>query len=595
MKKLFFSALFCSIFFTVIAAPKHADILFTADIHSFLDNSSKIKTLVDRQKAINPNTLVVDGGDFSMGTLFQTIFENHASELRTLGLIGIDATTIGNHEFDYGAESLSNMFNTALTSNDPLPSFVLCNADWKKDNEYTKTVKSSLVDNYGSKDYMMIQKGDVSIAVIGVFGKEAFLYSPTCEMTFEDPISAVKRTVDNIKAHEKADLIVCLSHSGIYLNNINKAEDVLLAKGVPELDVIISAHSHTKLDEPLIYGDTIIGSCEAYNKYLGNISLTQKENGRWKLDSYSLTDLSADIPKDPYIEERLKEFSELINNEYLNLFGLKKDQILTTSNYDYDINSETGYLMAEAVYNTVDGLGEPVDVAIVPSGVLRGTYNKGPITVSEVFDSYSLGIGNDGLTGYPLIGLYISGKELKNVAEIDCSLSGIMNTVRLFTYGFKYTYNPRRLILDKVLDCSIIDKYGNEHPVEDNKLYRVITDMYTGMMIGGITGTTKGLITIVPKFSDGSEVKDFSDTIIRKRNGDEQKGWLAIAEYFEGKETLPSYSDAESKYIISEASFAPSKLFKNPSKLYIILRIVLLCIIILVTGIIILCKKLKKK
>ena len=73
----------------------------------------------------------------------------------------------------------------------------------------------------------------------------------------------------------------------------------------------------------------------------------------------------------------------------------------------------------------------PVDVAVVPSGTVRDTYAKGDITVEQVFNSFSLGIGADGVPGYPLISVYLTGKELKTAAEIDASVSDFMTTARL--------------------------------------------------------------------------------------------------------------------------------------------------------------------
>lgn len=94
---------------------KEVDVMFTHDTHSHLDSFttnvdgelqkvggfSRIKTLINEQKKENPNTLILDGGDFSMGTLIQTVYDTQAAELRMLGYLGYDVTTLGNHEFDY--------------------------------------------------------------------------------------------------------------------------------------------------------------------------------------------------------------------------------------------------------------------------------------------------------------------------------------------------------------------------------------------------------------------------------------------------------------------------------------------------------------
>ena len=87
-------------------------------------------------------------------------------------------------------------------------------------------------------------------------------------------------------------------------------------------------------------------------------------------------------------------------------------------------------------------------MAVVPSGTVRDTYVPGDVTVTDVFNSFSLGIGADGVPGYPLIKVYLTGKELKTVAEIDASISDYMTTARLYCSGLNMTYNPNRLILN---------------------------------------------------------------------------------------------------------------------------------------------------
>ena len=123
---------------------KHLDVLFTHDTHSHLNSYStivngkqkevggfaRIKTLIDEKKKENPDTLILDGGDFSMGTLIQTVYTTEAAELRMLGYLGCDVTTFGNHEFDYRSGGLADMLKTAKNSGETVPKLVVCNVDW---------------------------------------------------------------------------------------------------------------------------------------------------------------------------------------------------------------------------------------------------------------------------------------------------------------------------------------------------------------------------------------------------------------------------------------------------------------------------------
>ena len=168
-------------------AAQTVDIMFLHDTHSHLNafttvegtetvtmgGFSRIKTLINAQKEVNPNTLLLDAGDFSMGTLVQVVYEEEAAEIRMLGELGVEATTLGNHEFDYKAEGLANMMNSAIASGDALPEMLLCNMDWDAMKAEGLTEDQQLIwdafEKYGVKDYMVGEKDVVNIAVIGVF------------------------------------------------------------------------------------------------------------------------------------------------------------------------------------------------------------------------------------------------------------------------------------------------------------------------------------------------------------------------------------------------------------------------------------------
>jgi len=611
---------------------KKVDIMFLHDTHSHLNTFttvegtqsvamggfSRIKTLINEQKLKNPDTLLLDAGDFSMGTLVQVVYEEEAAEIRMLGELGIEATTLGNHEFDYKAEGLANMMNVAVASGDMLPAMLVCNVDWDAMKENGLTKEQELLwdcfEGYGVKDYMIVEKGGVNIAVIGVFGKDALDCVPNCPIEFSDPVEAVQETVAHIKANEEADMIVCISHSGTWEDE-EKSEDEILAKEVPELDLIISGHTHTQLDEPIIHGDTYIVSCAEYGKYLGDMSMTQKENGRWDMTSYDLIPITTDIEQDPATQEAVDEFMALVDEKYLAQFGYVKDQVLCTNEVPFaaqsdlvDLHTELnlGSIIADAYTYAVENADteddNPVMVAVAPAGTIRDTYALGDVTVENVFNSFSLGIGADGVPGYPLISVYLTGEELKLVSEIDASISDLMPTARLYTDGLHWNYNPNRMILNKVTDVYICDANGNRVELEDDKLYRVVTDFYTSQMLGGVTDMSYGLLSIVPKFADGTPIENYEDAVV-KVDGQELKAWVAIAQYMESFEdtdgdgigNVPAvYATKEGRKVVDDSTKL-GDLLKNPNKFFfMIIAILLLLVIILVLIIIFLIKIIKK-
>ena len=611
---------------------KQIDVLFTHDTHSHLDSFStivngkqekvggfaKIKTLINEKKKEDPDTLILDGGDFSMGTLVQTVYDTEAAELRMLGSLGYDVTTFGNHEFDYRSKGLANMLKAAKSSGETLPENVVCNVDWESMekaglSDGQKQIQSAF-ETYGVKDYVMVQKGDVKIAVVGVFGKDALECAPTCELSFKDPIEAVKQTVEEIRKNEDADMIACVSHSGTWEDE-SKSEDELLAKAVPELDLIISGHTHSELTEAIQHGNTYIVSCGEYGRNLGSLSMTQKQDGRWDLTSYDLIPVSEDIKPDEATQKRIDELMDKVDTNYLADFGYTRKEVLAENDIEFNSLEEMGTkheelnlgdIMSDAYVYAVENSeyydGDPVDVAVVPSGTVRDTYTKGDITVEDVYNSFSLGIGRDGVAGYPLINAYLTGKELKLVAEVDASVSDFMTTARLYCSGLNFTYNPHRMILNKVTDCYLTRADGERTEIQDDKLYHVVTDLYTGQMLGSVMKMSYGLLSLEPKDKDGNPIENLEDQAVME--GDKElKAWDAIARYMQSfKDTdgdsianVPEYyATTHGRKVVDDSKNIIS-LIKNPNKFTAIIVSVTLIIIVMIVLVTVLIRKVVRK
>ena len=614
------------------AAPGTAvDIVFTHDTHSHLNTFTtmvdgletelggfaRMNTLIEAQRAQNPDTLVIDGGDFSMGTLIQTVFETQAAELRMLGYLGCDVTTLGNHEFDYRSKGLANMLTSAQASGDAVPAMVVCNVDWdtmEADGltEGQQRLKDAFAA-YGVSDYTVLEKGDVDIAVVGVFGKDALACAPTCELKFEDPIEAVKQTVADIKANEDVDMIVCVSHSGTWEDE-SKSEDELLAKAVPDLDLILSGHTHTEIEKPIQHGSTYVVSCGEYGKNLGELTLTQQADGRWAMSAYELIPITSDIAVHAATQQTIDSFMDTVDTDYLARFGYTKDQVLAENDIVFstqkdleNIHEENnlGDIIADAyvyaVENAADYDGVPVDLAVVPSGTVRDTYARGDITVEQVFNSFSLGIGADGVPGYPLISVYLTGREIRTAAEIDASVSDFMTTARLYCSGLNFTYNPHRLLLNRVTDVCLEDD-GQRVALEDDKLYRIVADLYSGQMLSAVTDMSYGILAIVPKYADGTPITDFEDVIITE-NGRELKAWDSIARYMasfadtdgDGIANVPAYYSTTHGRKLVDTSRSPLALLKNPNKFTAVYAGLLAVAVLLIVLVVLLIRKLVKK
>ncbi len=535
-------------------------------------------------------TITLDAGDFSMGSLFQTIYATDAPELRALGAMGFDATTLGNHEFDYRQKGLADMLDAAVASKDPLPKMV--QANYKPPAEAAETWAAW--NGYGITDYTVIEREGLKIAVFGVLGVDADECAPMSEMEFEPIADAAKRVVAELEEKVQPDFTICLSHSG---TDKGKGEDYELAKAVPGIDVIISGHTHSTTPEPIQVGDTLIVSCGEYTQNLGRLTIAKKVSPDHALSllEYKLIPIDESVPVDPDMAAMAAGFKAKVDREYLADYGLTFDQALAVSPFSFTPISQfgreqgedgLGNLIADSYIHAVrEAEGEdyvPVDFAVVASGVVRASFAQGDITTSDAFNVSSLGSGGDGTPGYPLISVYVTGKELKDAFEVDASVTPIMPAAQLWGSGMTWTYNPHRIIFNKVTHSAQVLPDGSQVPLEDDKLYRVVTGLYSGQMLGAVNGKSFGILTITPKDAAGVPVTDFERQIVHSRNGSEVKEWYALASYLQSMGTVDQrYAAPEGRKVVSP-SWNPIELLKSPNWITLAVLAVLLLIVSIV-------------
>lgn len=302
--------------------PDEITIVFTHDMHSHLEKFPEISTVINSERKTREGVFLLDAGDFSMGTPFHTIYKKEAAELRMMGSLGYDVTTLGNHEFDFRSKGISAMLNSAVASGDKLPELTIANIDWegtlgdealKEDGENLKKA----LENYGYKDrYIVIEKEGAKVAVFGIFGKEAASYAPESGTLFLDPVETAKGVVEEIEANEDVDLVVCISHSGTNPDDPEKSEDEILAQEVEGIDLIVSGHSHSYMIDPIINGKTgtLVASCGQYNESIGIIRFkvgNGEEGKEYKFEEFVAKSLD-DVKKDPETLEQVNAFHKLV-------------------------------------------------------------------------------------------------------------------------------------------------------------------------------------------------------------------------------------------------------------------------------------------
>ena len=628
-------------------------ILFTHDLHShFLPQPTaeggesggyaRLKTVIDGERAMNPDALLVDGGDFSIGSLIQTLYTTQAAELRTMGAMGYDAVTIGNHEFDHKGTGFAEMLNSAKAAQQAavelllvdarpledmdaykerfgpvtpvLPALLEANYAPADDNPDRAFIRSAMED-YGVTDCMTLERFGVTYGLFGLMGVDSDECAPTSGFTRTDAAKAAKRCVETLKG-EGAEIIVCLSHSGTG-ESLASSEDEELAKAVDGIDVIVSGHTHSTLAEPLVVNDTYIVSSGPYCQNLGSLTFSWDDGGEKRLLDYRLIPIDETVAENPEIAGLVEQWKDMVGETYLARYGLTYDEVLTRS--DYDLNTPASavqennglgtlvsdaFLWADCTLNAAYA-DSPHTVSVTADGVLRANLPAGDLTAAMAFDVLSMGVGEDGTSGFPLVAVYLTGKELKAAMEVDASVTPIMPAAQLYMSGAKYAFNTKRMFFNRVYDAALTDVTfdesgtGNAYEIDDNALYRVVTGMYSAQMLGTVKSKSMGLLSLEPKQANGTPVTDFADCILYDANGNELKEWYALAAYLEqfGEDGLPDrYADPANGCKQVSDSFAPGQLLAGWNGItWVVLGIVLLVLALILLLIRSLRRRIRRK
>lgn len=228
---------------------KQLFILHTSDTHSRIEPISaeaadeyagmggvvRRAGFVKQFRGKHPDMLLLDCGDISQGTPYYNFFKGEL-EVKMMNLMGYDAMTIGNHEFDFGLENMARLFRMA---NFP----VVCS-----NYDVTGTVLEGLV-----KPYTTFNRNGLKIGVFGLAPKmEGLVQADKCEgVVYNDPIEVAQKMADLLKNEEGCDVVICLSHLGYQLKNAPCDEE--LAQKTNHIDAILGGHTHTFMKEPAVY------------------------------------------------------------------------------------------------------------------------------------------------------------------------------------------------------------------------------------------------------------------------------------------------------------------------------------------------------
>jgi len=575
---------------------------------------ARIATVIKEVKQNHSNpVLVVDGGDFLMGSLFHMLSREQAFELRLLHMMGYDAVTLGNHEFDLKPGGLARILTSAHGSG-KIPPIVLSNAvfsqDSSKDDSLEKIFKQGVV-----KPYLVLEKKGLRIGLFGLMGKDAAEVAPFASpVTFDDPITTAQKMVKVLRETENVDMVICLSHSGLSENK-KRSEDEILAREVTGIDIIISGHTHTKIDKALQVNDTIIVQAWEYGKQLGVLDVAFND-GAVSLKNYRLVGIDDTIRGDSEVSGQIEAFEAEINRQVLSEEDLTFRKIIAETDFNLTLTtdeSNLGNLIADSMrwyVNQSEAAADPVakvDVAVISNGVIRDPIVRGKtgqIAVCDAFRAIPLGIGFDEseTMGYPLITLYLYPSEIKKTFEVLTSIYPMKGSdYFLQVSGARFTYNPNRMMFDRVTEIWLGDEETGyqllDYSESNRTLLRITADIYNATFLKVIGDFTWHVLDIVPKDHNGNPIDDLKtlrlDTDKQKPGIQELKEWKAVMEYIksfadtdgDGLPNVPDKYRGKLGRNVVEVSWNPYKLLKRGTYVTWLAFAALLLGIVLILGV----------
>lgn len=524
--------------------------------------AAKVREVRDARGLEGTPVLLLDGGDFTMGTLFHLL--RGEAEMGIMNFLGYDAVTLGNHEFDLlptaTAEIVSHRGNIRVVA--------------------TNLQVLDLGHPWGAAIQALMDSGDIlpwttqtvscngadlKVGYFGIMGESAWedVNKPYGEALFPlgmaDRFQAAAAAVDYLRNTEGADIVICLSHSGVNEPAYWTGEDVDLANQVPGIDVIVSGHTHTLIPTPVVVGKTTIVQAKSYTSRLGVLDLEYNEVAqKWDVLGYQSAVIDDSIQGDPDAIAEVQTYIDKINDGILAPLGhaLFSDPAVETI-FDlkgtYAVEHSLGNLVTDAIRWSVDrALGNPDDpvvAAVESDGVIRSNILAGTTAIvqtSDAFEVVPLGVDPvSGKTGYPLVSFCMYGSELYQAAWVDSLAAFLQDSDFWISWsgvGFAYTDYLPPFVLWRCLNfddpsCHARLRIGNDN----STLYRVAVNYYVASNIERLEDVSYGLLNVVPKdCATGHPLSSLDQAIVYKAPGDPLLQWEGFLDY------LASFPDRDS-------------------------------------------------
>ncbi len=410
--------------------------------------TARLVTAIKDAKARSNNAVLVDGGDQFQGTLFYTYYKGKlAAEM--MNMLGYDAMTVGNHEFDDGPEVLASfidainfpiLMSNAYVSGEPLL------AD--------KIAKSTVIERGGEK-----------IGLIGLTPQDTDeLASPGKNVIFTDPSDAVQGEVDKL-TEEGITKIIVLSHSGYVV-------DKRVAENTTGVDVIVGGHSNTLLsntDEkaegpyPTMVGSTAIVQAYAYGKYLGELNVTFDDDGNVTEAKGDPILIDASVAEDEATVARIAEAAKPLDEIRNRVVAEASDQIGGDRETCRAMECSMGSLIADAMLERVKDQG--IEIAIQNGGGIRASIDAGSVTMGEVLTVLPF---QNTLSTFQVTGATIIEALENGVSQVEEGAGRFAQVA-----GMTYAFDASKPAGERVSDVMV-----GGAPIDPEKVYGVVSNNY---------------------------------------------------------------------------------------------------------------------
>ena len=529
--------------------------LTDASMGGFARLAHAVKTIREHKIQSNEPVLLVSAGDYLGGSPFAWLaLEGKAAELSLMHSIGYDVAIIGNHEYDFGPDVLAQYLaaagypeahnKTALLATNMLP-----------------PTGHPLLDAELKRTHLQELPNGLKVGFFSIIGEDAIEKAPLASpVEFSEQIATAKQAVSELN-QQGADVIIAVNHAGL-------DEDKALAKAVPGVDVIISAHCHTALVDPVIESGTIIVQTGDSLENLGILELAYDRTG----DKVSVRNtqnkqpfllrLDDTIPNDPQLALEVDALVQALNAMVSRLTsGQFTDIRQTIIRSEFVVPNKPEYTESPFGNFVTDAMrlvgsrvvGDRVDFAFQANGVLRGAVTpalSGYVAFLDLLYLVGLGSGPDQEPGYPLVSVYFTGEEVRRVLEVGLLLSELMgDDYFLQVSGLRAIYDPGRAVIahipikgtpipstravlsaEKFVGLGVQGESGYE-PLNrgDEKLYHIVSDYYIAQFLP-MVGDMLPSLGLVLKDKQGNPIADINDAIVYQ-DGQELKVWQTVVEY----------------------------------------------------------------